>query len=339
MNQQTVERKEGLAFVGPSFFQKPRPSAAAESGMPGRRFGRWTVLDFFITTPRGEKKWRCRCDCGTERYVLERSLKYGGSKSCGCLQRERSRETAYDLTGRTFGDLTALYPAARQRRNGGVWWTCRCSCGRLYDCPASLLVQGKRTHCGCKTNRGRPADITGQRFHRLTAEYMLPERDADGSVIWRCRCDCGNEINVSYNNLVYSGMKSCGCRKKEHDQELGTLLTHVGGTSLEMIQSQKLPRDNTTGYKGVYLVRGKYLAKIVFQKKQYFLGTYDSIEEAAAARKSAEALLFGETAAFIQKWKESAAKNPEWAGNNPVEIQVSRDRDGRLAVSYSPQIL
>lgn len=70
-----------------------------------------------------------------------------------------------------------------------------------------------------------------------------------------------------------------------------------------------------------------------------FLGTYDSIEEAAAARKSAEALLFGETAAFIQKWKESAAKNPEWAGNNPVEIHVSRDRDGRLAVSYSPQIL
>ena len=86
-------------------------------------------------------------------------------------------------------------------------------------------------------------------------------------------------------------------------------------------------------------MRGKYLAKIVFQKKQYFLGTYDSIEEAAAARKSAEALLFGETAAFIQKWKESAAKNPEWAGDNPVEIHVSRDRDGRLAVSYSPQIL
>ena len=55
--------------------------------------------------------------------------------------------------------------------------------------------------------------------------------------------------------------------------------------------------------------------------------------------EKAEALLFGETAAIIQKWKESAAKNPEWAGDNPVEIHVSRDRDGRLAVSYSPQIL
>lgn len=183
------------------------------------------------------------------------------------------------------------------------------------------------------------SNITGQRFGRLTALYPTKKRDAKGFVIWHCRCDCGNEPDVSYNNLMYCGQQSCGCRKKEHDQELGTLLTHVGGTSLEMIQSQKLPRDNTTGYKGVYLVRGKYLAKIVFQKKQYFLGTYDSIEEAAAARKSAEALLFGETAAFIQKWKESAAKNPEWAGDNPVEIHVSRDRDGRLAVSYSPQIL
>ena len=178
----------------------------------------------------------------------------------------------------------------------------------------------------------------GQRFGRWTIldRYVFSAR---GEKKYLCRCDCGTERYVLERSLKYGGSQSCGCRKKEHDQELGTLLTHVGGTSLEMIQSQKLPRDNTTGYKGVYLVRGKYLAKIVFQKKQYFLGTYDSIEEAAAARKSAEALLFGETAAFIQKWKESAAKNPEWAGDNPVEIHVSRDRDGRLAVSYSPQIL
>ena len=113
----------------------------------------------------------------------------------------------------------------------------------------------------------------GQRFGRLTAMYPTKKRDAKGFVIWHCRCDCGNEPDVSYNNLMYCGQQSCGCRKKEHDQELGTLLTHVGGTSLEMIQSQKLPRDNTTGYKGVYLVRGKYMAKIVFQKYLYRAGT------------------------------------------------------------------
>lgn len=37
---------------------------------------------------------------------------------------------------------------------------------------------------------------------------------------------------------------------------------------------------------GVYLVKGRYLAKIVFQHRQYFLGTYASVEEAAEAVKS-----------------------------------------------------
>ncbi len=310
-----------------------------EQNLQNARFGRWTVLGDFVTTPKGERKWHCRCDCGTERYVLERSLRSGGSKSCGCLRRERAYEAnAYDLTGQTFGDLTVLRPADRQRKNGGVRWICRCACGNTCECSATLLARGKRTHCGCKTNRGRPADITGQRFYRLTAEYMLSDRDGSGSVMWHCRCDCGNEIDVSYNNLVYCGIKSCGCRKKEHDQALGGFLTHVGGTSLDVIQSQKLPRDNTTGYKGVYLVRGKYLAKIVFQKKQYFLGTYNNIEDAAKARKEAEALLFGETAAFIRRWKERAEKEPEWAMEHEMDIQVHRDETGGFTVSCSPQI-
>ena len=288
---------------------------------PGQRFGCWTILDRYVFSARGEKKYLCRCDCGTERYVLERSLKYGGSQSCGCLRKERAYQaTAYNLLGQTFGELRVI-GRSRKRTEMGAYWTCLCSCGYTCEATAAELVSGRKTHCGCKSVRSyATSNITGQRFGRLTAMYPTKKRDAKGFVIWHCRCDCGNEPDVSYNNLMYCGQQSCGCRKKEH-------------------QSQKPPRDNTTGYKGVYQVRGKYLAKIVFQKKQYFLGTYDSIEEAAAARKSAEALLFGETAAFIQKWKESAAKNPEWAGDNPVEIHVSRDRDGRLAVSYSPQIL
>lgn len=41
-----------------------------------------------------------------------------------------------------------------------------------------------------------------------------------------------------------------------------------------MIRSKKVPTDNTTDVKGEYLIKGKYLAKIVFQKKQYHLGQY-----------------------------------------------------------------
>ena len=306
---------------------------------PGEKIGRWNVLDSCAETAGGEKKWLCRCECGTERYVLERSLQYGGSRSCGCLRREKSRKSsAYDLTGRVFGDLTVLYAAKDQRKNGGIWWTCRCSCGKRCDFPATLLMTGRRTHCGCKTKRGRPADITGQRFHRLTAEYMLPERDAGGSVLWHCRCECGKEIDVSYNSLVYCNMKNCGCRKKEHDRELAALLTHVAGTSVDAIKSKKIPTDNTTGYKGVYLVRGKYLAKIVFQKKQYFLGTYDKIEDAAQARREAEAELFDRVARHYQAWKLRAEKEAAWAEQHPIEVQVEQGEDHRLKVILFPEL-
>ena len=151
---------------------------------PGAVIGRWTLLDFHEKTANGDRKWLCRCLCGTERYVLERSLRYSGSYSCGCLRKERHREArANNLSGMVFGELTVLHMAEHQRKNGGIWWSCRCSCGKHYDCPATLLTTGKRTHCGCKASRGRPNDISGQRFNRLTAEYMLPDRGADGSVI------------------------------------------------------------------------------------------------------------------------------------------------------------
>ena len=69
---------------------------------------------------------------------------------------------------------------------------------------------------------------------------------------------------------------------------LGKLQTHVDGTSLDIIKSTKLPSDNTTGYKGVYLKNGKYLAKIVFRGKPYFLGYYKNIEDAVKARQRGE---------------------------------------------------
>lgn len=60
--------------------------------MVGQKYGRWNIIGEFVLTKRKERKWLCRCDCGTERYVLERSLLYGGSDSCGCLRKEKAAE-------------------------------------------------------------------------------------------------------------------------------------------------------------------------------------------------------------------------------------------------------
>ena len=53
---------------------------------PGQRFGRWTILDRYVFSARGEKKYLCRCDCGTERVVYAHSLRGGLTKSCGCAK-------------------------------------------------------------------------------------------------------------------------------------------------------------------------------------------------------------------------------------------------------------
>ena len=310
---------------------------------PGDKVGRWTVLDDVQTVPRkngkSELKILCRCDCGTERYVLERSLLYGGSVSCGCLRKERALEAnSPDLTGRQFGELTVIRKVENTKHNS-TQWLCKCSCGADYVVQGSLLLTGKRTRCPSKVHEKNYAyvDITGQRFGRLVALYPSRRYDKSGSVVWHCQCDCGNEVDVPYNSLMYANQKSCGCQKKEHDQKLKTFLTHVAGTSVDMLKSKKVPTDNTTGYKGVYLIRGKYVAKIVFQKKQYFLGTYENIEDAAQARREAEEVLFDGVAEHYRKWKEIADTDPEWAEQNPVQVIVNKAGQG-LDVMLFPEL-
>ena len=303
----------------------------------GRKFGRWTVLGEVSSTPRGEKTCLCRCDCGTQRYVLERSLKSGGSLSCGCLRRERAcQANAYDLTGQVFGDLRVVGRSRKRTKMGG-YWTCLCSCGRTCEATASQLVSGRKTHCGCKSEKHyASADITGQRFGRLTALEPTGRRDEKGSVVWRCRCDCGREAEISYNKLRYSNQQSCGCQKREHDKALGGFLTHVDGTSIDALKSARLPSNNTTGVKGVYRVKGRYLAKIVFQKKQYFLGVYDSLSAAAEVRRKAEEVLNRAVVGFYEKWAERATADPGWARENPIRITVCKSGGAELDVRLLP---
>ena len=315
-------------------------SALKTDNLTGQTFGRWTVLGPGDKNAKGEQKWLCQCECGSQRQVLGRSLRSGGSLSCGCLRVEKLRQSiAHDLTGKIFGDLTVLGVAEHQRANGGTWWRCLCSCGREYETTATLLASGKRTHCGCKTEKNQPTkDITGMKFSRLTALYPTKKRDYKGSVMWHCRCDCGNELEVSYNSLAYTNIKSCGCQKREHDKKLGSFLSHVDGTSVDMLKSRKIPSNNTTGVRGVYFVRGKYMAKIVFRKKQYFLGAYDTIEEAARVRRAAEEQLNDAVVAHFEAWQAKAADDPKWAEENPISIHVEKDGYDSVFVKLFPEL-
>lgn len=61
---------------------------AADSIVPGMRFGRWTVES--APSPKLSGRVACRCVCGTKRNVWTGSLITGSSLSCGCYAVARS---------------------------------------------------------------------------------------------------------------------------------------------------------------------------------------------------------------------------------------------------------
>lgn len=58
--------------------------------LSGMKFNMLTVVERVERLPNGKTLWRCICDCGNETIVEGYNLKSGGTKSCGCLQKEMS---------------------------------------------------------------------------------------------------------------------------------------------------------------------------------------------------------------------------------------------------------
>lgn len=64
-------------------------------------------------------------------------------------------------------------------------------------------------------------DASNKRFGRLVALTTVTRANRR---VWACRCDCGTEITVPYNQLASGNTKSCGCLSR--DSASGRLTTH-----------------------------------------------------------------------------------------------------------------
>jgi len=87
----------------------------------------FTVIGSAESTAKGQRRWICICDCGTEKIVLGSNLKRGTTVSCGCKHRN-------DLTGHKIGKLTVMERSERYGSRGkrqAQLWKCKCDCGAI----------------------------------------------------------------------------------------------------------------------------------------------------------------------------------------------------------------
>lgn len=260
--------------------------------LTGLRLGKLTVI-----APTEERQhqaivWRCRCDCGKEIYVDSRHLKPGIIDSCGCTPSLHAEGA--DLTGRRFSKLTVLKKTGRKTKSGHSLWLCQCDCGNVIETTKRRLITGNTGSCGCG-KKDQLKDLTGQRFGMLTVLSYTGKKD--GFHIWHCQCDCGHLVDVRQSHLFSGWTTSCSCQRNP-----GKMLHYVDGTCVEKIHSDIIYKTNTSGVRGVYYHKGrhKWIAQIMFKKKCYYLGGYDTREEAASVRQEAEDMLFGNFLAWYE---------------------------------------
>jgi hypothetical protein len=106
---------------------------------------------------------------------------------------------ALDLTGKTKGRLTALYPIKKRNNSGRIVWKFQCKCGNKPEISAHDFRSGKTCSCGClQLERIKIAKIThGMRNTRTYKTWA--------SMIQRCE----NLNDSSYKDYGGRGIKVC----------------------------------------------------------------------------------------------------------------------------------
>jgi len=196
----------------------------------GNRYGRWLVLEEAPSGREGRTRWRCLCDCGTEKVVYGQKLRNGKSTSCGCLPSGKQGYTKIDERGNRYGKWLVLKEAPRGSDRQTRWF-CRCDCGTEKVICGATLRRGNSKSCGCiqkgagtnwqlsksarsKISSTRTIDEMGKKYGHLLVVEKSPYRK-NGLVCWRCHCDCGKYVTVTGDALRKGRAASCGCHEKK----------------------------------------------------------------------------------------------------------------------------
>lgn len=165
----------------------------AAKNIAGKRFNKLTAIRFEYNRrePSGKscQYWLFRCDCGKEKIIKKHCVVSGGTKSCGCIQKEK------DITGQKFNSLTAI-KFDHKSKKGDYYWLFRCDCGREKIIRKGDVTSGYVCSCGCVSKI------------RTSKESLYTKWST-----MKARCFRKNATN--YNIYGGRGIKVCDTWKKD----------------------------------------------------------------------------------------------------------------------------
>lgn len=193
-----------------------------------------------------------------------------------------------DMSPKLIQDLGIMFASegSKERRRYGLY---KCGhCGEEFKAKTTRIKSGVIKSCGCLVG-----EYHGMKKHRFYDTYR--------NMMKRCY----TKSDPGYKDYGERGISVC-----EEWQDIIKFVawadsTYIEGYTLDRIDNagnyepsncrwadattqainQRMMKNNTTGYVGVYLLRdNRWESRLTFNKVDIFLGSFNTIEEAAQAR-------------------------------------------------------
>ena len=153
-------------------------------------------------------------------------------------------------------------------------------------------------------------DLKGKRFGKLLVLRETDSRADGGSIVWQCKCDCGNIVEISSKRLVNGLAVSCGCFQKERQKYSMKKLHNrqfKENTNIDLIAKQKANVNSQSGFRGVHWCssKNKWIASLSFQKEMH-KKAFKNKEDAIKYRKELEDKYFKP---ILEKYNKADQEN------------------------------
>ena len=155
------------------------------------------------------------------------------------------------------------------RQNKKIYYKCQClKCNYIFSANGYHI---RKEHVRCP-NCGwsnKMKDISNKRFGKLIAIRPTPKRYYQ-SVVWLCKCDCGNYKEVPQKSLYSQGTQSCGCLIESIGER--NIKQILNKNNIKYIQQYAFLEDQRKKFDFAILNDNQQVIRLIeFDGKQHFL--------------------------------------------------------------------